>query len=103
MPERNHEVIISDSVFPDTVTVKLAENGRVRSCRYSRNYVSRELYETTRDAIEAWRKENTELQELVEDMLSCIEIQIAFDRTPEKWMYKEFAGRAKELGIEVDE
>ena len=48
------------------------------------------------------KAENDKLRELVEDMLSCIEIQIAFDRTPEKWMYKEFAGRAQELGIEED-
>lgn len=47
--------------------------------------------------------ENAKMRELVEDMLSCIEIQIAFDRTPEKWMYKEFSGRAQELGIEADE
>jgi len=47
--------------------------------------------------------ENDKLRELCEDMLSCIEIQIAFDRTPKKRMYKEFAGRARELGVEVDE
>jgi len=47
--------------------------------------------------------ENAKLRELCEDMLSCIEIQIAFDRTPKKRMYKEFAGRARELGVEVDE
>lgn len=52
---------------------------------------------------EAQRAENAKLRELCEDMLSCIEIQIAFDRTPKKRMYKEFAGRARELGIEVDE
>lgn len=46
--------------------------------------------------------ENAKLRWLVEDMLSCIEIQIAFDRTPEKWMYKEFAGRAQELGVEEE-
>jgi hypothetical protein len=54
-------------------------------------------------SIDALDKENAKLRELCEDMLSCIEIQIAFDRTPKKRMYKEFAGRARELGIEVDE
>lgn len=47
--------------------------------------------------------ENAKLRELVEDMLSCIEIQIEFDRTPKNWMYEQFAGRAQELGVEVDE
>ena len=48
------------------------------------------------------KAENDRLRELVEDMLSCIEIQIAFDHTPEKWMYEQFAVRAQELRIEVD-
>ena len=46
--------------------------------------------------------ENAKLRELVEDMLDCIDIQIAFERVPARWMQDEFAGRARELGIEVD-
>lgn len=43
------------------------------------------------------------LRELCEDMLSCIEIRAAFNRPPTEEMYEEFAQRAGELGIEVDE
>ena len=46
--------------------------------------------------------ENAKLCELVEDMLDCIDIQIAFERVPARWMQDEFAGRARELGMEVD-
>lgn len=46
--------------------------------------------------------ENAKLLELVEDMLDCIDIQIAFERVPARWMQDEFVGRARELGIEVD-
>ena len=46
--------------------------------------------------------ENAKLRELVEDMLDCIDIQTAFERVPARWMQDEFAGRARELGIEVD-
>ena len=45
--------------------------------------------------------ENAKLRELVEDMLDCIDIQIAFERVPARWMQDEFTGRARELGIEV--
>ena len=48
------------------------------------------------------KAENAKLRELVEDMLDCIDIQIAFERVPARWMQDEFAGRARELGIEVD-
>lgn len=48
------------------------------------------------------KTENVELCKLVEDMLGCIEIQIAFDRTPKKWMYEQFADRARKLRVEVD-
>ena len=46
--------------------------------------------------------ENNRLRELVEDMLDCIDIQIAFERVPARWMQDEFTGRAREFGIEVD-
>lgn len=54
------------------------------------------------DAIERLEVENAKLRELVEDMLDCIDIQIAFERVPARWMQDEFTGRARELGIEVD-
>ena len=54
------------------------------------------------DAIDRLDAENAKLRELVEDMLDCIDIQIAFERVPARWMQDEFAGRARELGIEVD-
>lgn len=47
-------------------------------------------------------EENIRLRELVEDMLSCIEIRAAFGRPPTDEMYETFAQRARELGIEVD-
>lgn len=47
--------------------------------------------------------ENAKMRELCEDMLSCIEIREAFRRPPTAEMCKEFADRARELGIEVDE
>lgn len=49
------------------------------------------------------KEENAKLRELVEDMLSCIEIRAAFNRPPTTDMYEQFAKRASELGIEVDE
>lgn len=54
-------------------------------------------------SIDALDKENAKLRELVEDMLSCIEIRAAFLRPPTTGMYEQFAKRATELGIEVDE
>lgn len=54
-------------------------------------------------AIDALNDENAKLRELVEDMLDCIDIQIAFERVPARWMREEFAGRARELRIEVDD
>ena len=53
--------------------------------------------------IDALAKENAKLRELVEDMLSCIEIRAAFGRPPTDEMYETFAQRARELGMEVDE
>lgn len=47
--------------------------------------------------------ENAKLRELVEDMLDCIEIRAAFNRPPTTDMYEQFAKRASELGVEVDE
>jgi len=33
----------------------------------------------------------------------CIDIQIAFERIPARWMQDEFTSHARELGVEVDE
>lgn len=49
------------------------------------------------------KEENAKLHELVEDMLSCIEIRSAFNRPPTTKMYEEFAQQARELGVEVPE
>lgn len=58
------------------------------------------------DAIEAelvsLSEENDRLRELVEEMLSCIEIRAAFGRPPTTDMYEQFAKCASELGIEVE-
>lgn len=44
--------------------------------------------------------ENAKLRELVEDMLSCIEIRSAFGRPPTDEMHETFARRARELGVD---
>ena len=69
----------------------LDENARLRSCLSDDADNARQIM-----------AENAKLRELVEDMLDCIDIQIAFERVPARWMQDEFAGRARELGIEVD-
>lgn len=81
----------------------LIENEVNRDCEYYVYSQLRDCIDTIEDDCKLLESENAKLRELAEDMLSCIEIQIAFDHTPEKWMYKEFAGRAQELGIEVDD
>lgn len=67
MPERNHEVIIDGFVFPDTVTVTLANDEYINS----RDYVSKELYESVNDANTAWQTENAKLRELCRDLKFC--------------------------------
>lgn len=44
--------------------------------------------------------ENAKLRELVEDMLSCIQIRAAFGRPPTEEMYETFYKRARELGVD---
>ncbi len=56
-----------------------------------------------RDDLQQANAENAKLRELVEDMLDCIEIRAAFGRPPTSEMYEEFARRADELGVEVDD
>lgn len=46
--------------------------------------------------------ENDKLRELVEEMLSCVEIRAAFERPLTTDMYEQFAKCASELGVEVD-
>ena len=57
MPERNREVVIDGYVFPDTVTVRLANEEYINS----RDYVSKELYESVCGANDAWQTENARL------------------------------------------
>ena len=64
--------------------------------------MSREHTQTIIELSDAYGKID-ELQELVEDMLSCLEIQEAFDRPPTSKMCKAFTRRANKLGIEVDD
>ena len=54
------------------------------------------------DRVRKAEAENAKMRELVEDMLSCIEIRAAFGRPPTDEMYETFAQRARELGMEVD-
>lgn len=46
------------------------------------------------------KADNAKLLELVEDMLSCIEIRAAFGRPPTEEMYETFYKRARELGVD---
>lgn len=62
MPERNHEVIIDSYVYPDVVTVTLSNDDFIGS----RDYVSKELYESVIEANAAWQAENARLRELVD-------------------------------------
>ena len=61
MPENNHEIIIDGYVFPDTVTVTLANDEHVAS----RDYVSKDLYESVSSANDHWQAENDKLRKLV--------------------------------------
>ena len=62
---------------------------------YSGEYLSR--IAKTAESLEA---ENAKLRELVEDMLSCIQIRAAFGRPPTEDMYEMFYKRARELGVD---
>jgi hypothetical protein len=61
-----------------------------------------EVFPMTLEYIKDQQEENAKLRELVEDMLSCIEIRAAFGRPPTDEMYETFVQRARELGMEVD-
>lgn len=123
MPENNHEVIIDGYVYPDTVTITLANDDFVGS----RDYVSKDLYESADSANDYWQdenaklreerdgwkklctdqevvhavreetldKENAKLRELVQDM--WLQLLNAYDRKE----VDEFADRMRELSMEV--
>ena len=67
MPERNNEVVIDGYVFPDTVTVTLANDEYINS----RDYVSKELYESVCGANDVWQAENAKLRELIVRCCDC--------------------------------
>ena len=104
MPERNHEVVIEGYVFPDTVTVTLANDEYINS----RDYVSKELYESVCGANDVWQAENAKLRELAKDMLpfvkySCSDRCRWFDECDIATCYAhdDVRERAVELGIEM--
>ena len=112
MPERNHEVVIDGYVFPDTVTVTLANDEYINS----RDYVSKELYESVDGANDVWQAENAKLREDVAEtalMLGaawehcsklrelCADIyEMAYHEYPSAFE-AAFADRMRELGVEV--
>ena len=85
MPENNHEVIIDGYVYPDTVTITLANDDFVGS----RDYVSKDLYESVSGANDYWQAENAKLRELVQ--------YICNEYYGDDW----FAEEAAALGIEA--
>ena len=102
-----------DEDFPEVVVAQRMGEGfereyveyepRWRFDRRRRAVVADEkFFYAMADTAERLKAENAKLRELVEDMLDCIDIQIAFERVPARWMQDEFTGRARELGIEVD-
>lgn len=102
MPERNHEVIIDGFMFPDTVTVTLANDEYINS----RDYVSKELYESISDANTAWQTENAKLRELARQMHKAVrELQNAFDASVViggvELSAEHFEVELNKLGIEV--
>lgn len=85
MPENNHEVIIDGYVYPDTVTITLANDDFVGS----RDYVDKDLYESVNSANDYWQAENTKLRELVQ--------YICDENYGDDWFVEEAAA----LGIEA--
>ena len=60
---------------------------------------AQEQIDGLRREVRELKAENARLRELVEDMLSCIEIRSAFGRPPTDEMHETFARRARELGV----
>lgn len=106
MPENNHEVIIAGFVFPDTVTVTLVNDEHINS----RDYVSKELYESICAANDAWREQNAKLRELVQDyhtFLALAELaqpigHIVAAHGHPTLSIAALDERYRELGVEVD-
>lgn len=68
MPENNHKVIIDGCVYPDTVTITLTNDNSIGS----RDYVSKDLYESVSSANDHWQAENVKLKKLaLEIWRSC--------------------------------
>lgn len=86
-----------------TVKVPIRFSEKAQKDLYEMCMAYKELAEMRGANNEKLESENAKLRELVEDMLSCIEIRAAFNRPPTTDMYEQFAKRASELGIEVDE
>lgn len=101
MPERNHEVVIDGYVFPDTVTVTLANDEYVNS----RDYVSKELYESVCGANAAWQSENARLRKLLSSALIVAGfsgrqyLDTYLNEEEGTTLWQELKG----LGIEVDD
>ncbi len=83
----------------DAIEQLEAENARLKAAREVVVEDAKEIAARLCDAM----SKNAVSQEMVEDMLDCIEIRMAFGRPPTSEMYESFAQRARELGIEVDE
>lgn len=103
--EQYHEAMSAVSAANEYIAALEARNAKLRE---ERNRLLMNVSPTAselRRVRSAWKKdrdENAKLRELVEDMLSCIEIRAAFNRPPTTEMYEEFAQQARELEVEVD-
>lgn len=102
MPENNHELIIDGCVYPDTVTITLANDNSIGS----RDYVSKDLYESVSSANDHWQAENDKLRELCEDMdvtLAKVRLlgNVWMQQNPEH--INSIKDRLLELRIEVSE
>ena len=95
MPERNNEVVIDGYVFPDTVTVTLVNDEYINS----RDYVSKELYESVCGANDVWQAENAKLREYAKLMHG--HIKECCDACGECG-FCDIDALTRELGIEVD-
>ena len=96
MPENNHEVIIDGYVYPDTVTITLANDDFVGS----RDYVSKDLYESVDSANDYWQAENAKLRELIADVHDAL----CSDKAGmfHKLILASMEDDMRELGIEME-
>lgn len=107
MAERNHEVVIDGYVFPDTVTVTLANDEYINS----RDYVSKELYESVCGANDVWQSENAKLRLKLKEMAEIITVFAdEYDEISERLeignhvvpVVSAYLSSLRELGVEVD-